>query len=130
MTINSQNISGVTATIVGNAAASPENPPYDKEGTRGFKQLRLGVSQGYTDKNTGEWVERPTLWVTVNGRDEDFPAISKGDKVRVDEARFEAREYERKDGTIGQAFETRFGRISVVESKSQGGNQNPDYQPF
>lgn len=123
MTINPQNYDGITATIVGRAAAAAEFPPYDKTGERGFSQIRLGVSQGYKNKQTNEWVDKGTLWVTVQARTEDLAAVGKGDKVRVDDAKLEAREFERKDGTTGQAFETSFGSVSIIESKSGGASE-------
>lgn len=113
---NPQNYTGVTVTAVGRAGGDAENPPYDKSGERGFKQVRVAVDQGY--KKDGEWIETGTLWLTVTGRDSDIGHVKKGDKVRLDDARLEAREFERKDGTTGQAFETRFGVLSVLESKS------------
>lgn len=116
--INPNNYDGVTATVVGRAAAAPENPPYDKEGTRGFQQIRVAVSQGYKDKNTNEWIDTGTLWITHTARSEDLYGIEKGTKVRIDEARLEAREFTRKDGTTGQAFETRFGQVSIVSQPS------------
>lgn len=129
MTINPQNYPGATVTLVGHAAGPAEFPAYDKSGERGFSQFRLGVGQGYKNKQTGEWVDKGTAWYTVQGRTEDLRAIGKGDKVRVDEARLEARDFERKDGTTGQAFETTYGTISVIESKS-GGSASDEEVPF
>lgn len=120
MTINPNNYDGATVTLVGRAAAAAEFPAYDKSGERGFSQVRIAVGQGYKDKSSGEWVDTGTVWYTVQGRTEDLSAIGKGDKVRVDEARLEAREFDRKDGTKGQAFETKFGTVSIIESKSGG----------
>lgn len=117
---NPQNFEGATVTLVGRAGGNAENPPYDKEGTRGFKQVRVAVGQGYKDKNTGEWVDQGTVWYTVTGRAEDIGHVGKGDKVRLDDARLEAREFTRKDNSTGQAFETRFGTLTVLESKSGG----------
>lgn len=134
MTVNPNSYPGINATIVGHAAAAPEFPPYDKAGERGFKQVRIGVSQGFKDKQTNEWVEKPTLWITHSGPQDllDGLGIGKGDKVRIDEARLEAREFERKDGSVGQAFETRYGDVTVLESKSGGAPAQPynDATPF
>lgn len=126
---NPNNYTGVTVTVVGRAGGDAENPPYDKSGDRGLKQVRVAVDQGYKDKNSGEWVETGTLWLTVTGRAEDIGHVRKGDKVRLDDARLEAREFERKDGTTGQAFETRFGNLTVLESKNGGAEYNED-SPF
>lgn len=122
---NTNNYDGATVTIVGRAGADAENPPYDKAGERGFKQVRVAVGQGYKNKDTGEWVDQGTVWYTVTGRDSDIGHVKKGDKVRLDDARLEAREFERKDGTTGQAFETRFGVLSVLESKNADDGSGP-----
>ena len=115
---NPQNYPGVTATIVGYASADATNPPYDKDGTRGFKQIRIPINEGYKDKNTGQFVETGTSWYTINAPSDQIGHIRKGDKIRIDDARLETREFTRKDGTTGQAFETRFGNITVLESKT------------
>ena len=112
---NPNNYDGATVTLVGRAGADAEFPPYDKQGERGFSQVRVAVSQGY--KKNDEWVDTGTTWYTVSGRTEDIGHVSKGDKVRLDDARLETREFERKDGTTGQAFETRYGNLTVLESK-------------
>lgn len=119
---NPQNYTGVTVTAVGRAGADAENPPYDKSGERGVQQVRVAVDQGYKNKDSGEWVSTGTLWLTVTGRTDDIGHVRKGDKVRLDDARLEAREFQRKDGSTGQAFETRFGSLTVLESKSGDGS--------
>lgn len=115
---NPNNYDGATVTLVGRAGADAEFPAYDKEGTRGLSQVRVAIGQGYKDKNTNEWKDTGTLWVTVTGRTDDIGHVTKGSKVRLDDARLEAREFERKDGSIGQAFETRYGTLTVLETKS------------
>lgn len=115
---NQNNYEGATITLVGRAGADAENPPYDKEGSRGIKQVRVAVGQGYKNKDTGEWVDTGTTWFTITGRADDIGHVRKGDKVRLDDARLETREFDRKDGSKGQAFETRFGTLTVLESKS------------
>ncbi len=115
---NQNNYEGATITLVGRAGANAENPPYDKEGSRGIKQIRVAVGQGYKNKDTGEWVDTGTTWFSVTGRADEIGHVRKGDKVRLDDARLETREFDRKDGSKGQAFETRFGTLTVLESKS------------
>lgn len=127
---NPRNITGATVTIVGNAGSAPEFPLYDKEGSRGIQQVRVAVSQGYKDKKTDEWKDTGTVWYTVSGRADDLAGIQKGDKVRVDDARLEAREFTRKDGSIGQAFETSFGTIQILESRGGGSSYQDDSSPF
>ncbi len=115
---NPNNYEGATITLVGRAGADAENPAYDKEGSRGVKQIRVAVGQGYKNKDTGEWVDTGTTWFSVTGRADEIGHVRKGDKVRLDDARLETREFDRKDGSKGQAFETRFGTLTVLESKS------------
>lgn len=128
MSINPNNYTGVNATIVGRTAAPAENPPYDKTGERGFQQIRVAVDQGYKDRD-GNWVETQTLWITYSGKAADLAQVSKGDKVRLDDVKLEAREFERKDGTTGQAFEARFGTLTVLENAGGGGSADAD-APF
>jgi single-stranded DNA-binding protein len=122
---NPQNYSGITVTLVGRAGSDSEFPPYDKIGERGISQVRVAVDQGYKDKNSGEWVEKPPVWITVTGRTDDIGHVKKGDKVRLDDARLEAREFKRKDDTTGQAFETRFGTLIVLESSGGPTSDTP-----
>lgn len=122
---NPQNFEGATVTLVGRAGGDAEFPAYDKGGERGVSQVRVAVGQGY--KKDGAWVDTGTTWYTVTGRTDDIGHVRKGDKVRVDDARLETREFTRKDNSTGQAFETRFGTLTVLESKSGGSG---DTGPF
>ena len=121
--INPQNYVGANVTIVGHAGNAAQNPAYDKEGTRGILELSIGVGEGY--KKDGEWVDTGTTWYiyTASGEYADqLRNVGKGDKVRVDNARLEAREFKRKDESIGQQFGVRFGSLTIIESK---GNAQP-----
>lgn len=133
MTINPNNYQGISATIVGYAGTDAGFPNYDKSGEKGRSQFRLPVDHGYKDKkNNDEWKKTGTTWITVTGLTSDIGDIRKGDKVRVDDAKFESREYTRKDGTTGQEFETSFGTVTVLEAKD-GGNapvEDDNDQPF
>lgn len=120
---NPNNYEGATITLVGRAGGDAENPAYDKNGERGIKQVRVAVGQGY--KKEGEWVDTGVTWYTVTGREDDIGHVRKGDKVRLDDARLETREFDRKDGSKGQAFETKFGTLTVLESKNSGGDDTP-----
>lgn len=112
---NPGNFPGATITIVGNAGADAEYPAYDKQGERGISQVRVAVGQGY--KKDDQWVDTGTAWFTVSGKTEDIGHVKKGDQIRLDDARLEVREYQRQDGTTGQAFETKFGTLTVLKSK-------------
>lgn len=120
---NPNNYEGATITLIGRAGADAEFPAYDKEGSRGISQVRVAVGQGY--RKDGAWVDTGTTWYNVTGRTEDIGHVRKGDKVRLDDARLETREFQRKDNTTGQAFETRFGVLEVLESKSADDGGTP-----
>ena len=128
MTINERNIPGATITLVGWAAADAEYPAYDKSGERGISQIRVPITQGY--KKDGEWVETGTAWYTVTGKTDNIGHVRKGDKIRLDDAKLEAREFTRKDGSIGQAFETSYGNLTVLESKNGGSASSDEEAPF
>lgn len=129
MTTNPNNYRGITATIVGYASADAGFPAFDKQGKRGISEVRVPIGHGYKDKQSGDWKETGTTWVTVTGRTDDIGQIRKGDLIRVDDAKFESREFTRKDGSIGQAFQTSFGTVTVLESKS-GTSDDDDSAPF
>lgn len=119
--INPNNYRGIEAVIVGRVSAEPRYPAYDKDGTRGFKEIRLPFDQGY--KKDGEWVEtkgadgeKLTLWLTYTAPEDALASVSKGDLVRIDGAKLTVREFKRKDDSVGQAFDARFGDFSVIES--------------
>ena len=113
--MNPNNYTGINAVIVGRVGADPENPAYDKEGAKGFQEIRVAVDQGY--KKDDQWVETGTLWVTYTAKSADLAGVGKGDKIRLDDVKFTARDFQRKDGSTGQAFEARFGTLTVLESK-------------
>lgn len=130
MTINPNNYKGISATIVGYAAGDAEFPAYDKGGERGISEVRVPIGHGYKDKSSGEWKETGTTWVTVTGRTDDIGHIRKGDLIRVDDGKFESREFTRKDGSIGQAFQTSFGMVTVLESRADEDKTFKEDEPF
>lgn len=127
--VNENNYPGANVTVVGYAGGAAEWPAYDKQGEKGFKQVRIAVGEGYKNKQTEEWVDQGTTWYTHTDQAEtlDNLAIGKGDKVRIEDARLSAREFKRKDESIGQAFETRYGTLTVIESKGGGAPAQQSY---
>lgn len=112
---NPNNYPGATTTIVGWAAGPAKPPAYDKEGTKGILELSIPVSEGY--QKDGEFVKTGTTWYSVTAAGEyanELKAINKGDKVRVDDAKQEVREYE-SNGEKKLGISLRFGKITVLE---------------
>lgn len=126
---NPNNYRGITVCVVGKASADAGFPAYDKSGTRGISEIRVPIDHGYKDKTTDEWKKTGTTWVTVTGKTDDIGHIRKGDLLRVDDAKFEAREFTRNDGSIGQAFQTSYGSVTVLES-AEGSDSGGDNLPF
>ena len=134
---NTNNYRGVTTTIVGYAASDARNPAYDKEGTRGVKQVPIAVNEGY--KKDGEFVQTGTTWYRVEKHQDDWAtlgvqkgdaaqallAVRKGDLIRVDDAKQEVRAYKAGDGTEKLGITLKFGQVTVLESKSGGDSDQP-----
>lgn len=126
---NENNYIGATVTVVGYAAGEARTPAYDKSGDKGILELSIPVNEGY--KKDGEFVQTGTTWYTYTAAGDyaaKLKSIGKGDKVRIEDAKQEVREYEGKDGTkLGISL--RFGTISVLESKN-GAAPYEDESPF
>lgn len=123
---NTNNYIGVNTTIVGYAASDARNPAYDKEGTRGVKQVPLAINEGY--KKDGEFVQTGTTWYDIEAGGDAAQAllnIRKGDKIRVDDAKQEVRSYKAGDGTEKLGITLKFGSVTILESKSGGSDDSP-----
>lgn len=120
--VNENNYIGANATVVGYAASDARTPAYDKDGSRGILEVSIPVNEGY--KKDGEFVQTGTTWYTVTGASDYaqnvLAPIKKGDKIRVEDAKQEVREYKDKDGNTKLGITLRFGTVTVVESKSDG----------
>ena len=116
MTTNPKNHPGATTTVVAWVAGEARNPAYDKDGTKGVKEVSLPVNEGYT--KDGEFVKTGTTWYTVSAAGEyaaQLEALAKGDKVRIEDARQEVREYKDKDGNPKLGITLKFGKVIVLE---------------
>lgn len=125
---NPNNYIGVTTTIVGYAASDARNPAYDKEGTRGVKQVPIAINEGY--KKDGEFVQTGTTWYDLEAGGEaasTLARIKKGDKVRVDDAKQEVRTYKDKNGAEKLGITLRFGTVTVLESSSGGDDSDTPF---
>lgn len=115
---NEKNFVGANVTLVGYAASEARNPAFDKEGTRGVKEVPFAINEGYT--KDGEFVQTGTTWYTVVAAGDavaDLLKISKGDKVRIEDAKQEVREYKDREGNVKLGISLRFGKVIILESK-------------
>lgn len=118
--VNDNNYIGASAVIVGYAASEARFPAYDKEGTKGVLELPIPINEGY--KKDGDFVKTGTTWYTyvaAGDAAERLKGIKKGDKVRIDDAKQEVREYEA-GGEKKLGISLRFGSIEVLESADGG----------
>ncbi len=109
---------GATITLVGWAASDGRNPAYDKDGSKGVKEVSIPLREGYT--KDGEFVETGTSWYTVSAAGEyadQIAAIRKGDKIKVEDGKLEVREYQDREGNTQLGLIVRYGKITVRESK-------------
>lgn len=126
--INPSNYVGINATIVGYVAANPRPPAYDRDDMRGLREVPIPINHGYRTDD-GDWVDTSTTWinyVAASDAAKDLESrVRKGDKVRIDNARLETRQYEDKDGNARIGVDARFGTLTVLESSDDG-----DDSPF
>lgn len=130
--VNENNYIGANATVVGYAASDARPPAYDKNGERGILEVSIPVNEGY--RKDGEFVQTGTTWYTITGASDYaqnvLAPIKKGDKVRVEDAKQEVREYKDKDGNTKLGITLRFGTVTVLESKSDGFAPDDDETAF
>lgn len=116
--VNENNYDGANVTVVGRAGGPVTYKDFQSGSS--IAELSIAVGKGY--KKDGEWVDTGTDWYTLSAAKDyaanNWPSVGKGDKVRVDDGRLEARSYEKRDGTEGIGLTIRFGTLTVVESKS------------
>ena len=82
--------------------------------------MSLPVNEGY--RKDGEFVQTGTTWYTYSGAGEFaenvLSRVQKGDKIRVDDAKQEVREYKDREGNDKLGITLRFGTFTILESKS------------
>lgn len=114
---NPQNIPGAQiGTLVG-WVGGVDYPPFDKQGTRGYKQVSIPVNEGY--KKDGQFVQTGTTWYRWEQHQDKIAelGVQKGDKVRLDDAKQEVREYG--EGKLGITLT--YGTLTILEK----GNSAP-----
>lgn len=127
--INSENYQGASAVVVGYVAGPAKAPLWDKEGTSGRLEVSIPLNHGYKGKD-GEWVQTSTSWFNYSASGEyadALKALAKGDKVRIDDAKFETRTYTKKDQSEGIGLNLSYGTLTVLEKA--GGGSNDGFTP-
>lgn len=124
MTTNENNYIGATLTLVGYTASEARKPAYDKDGSRGVLELSIPINEGY--KKDGDFVKTGTTWYTYSAAGDyaqTLTSITKGSKIRIEDAKQEVREY-KKDGETKLAIGLRFGTLTVLEAGNGGGGES------
>jgi hypothetical protein len=117
---NENNYLGATTTLVGYASGEARTPRYDKDGSSGVLEVSFAINEGY--KKGDEFIQTGTTWYTYSAAGdyaESLRVIGKGDKVRINDAKQEVREYENKDGEKVKAIGLRYGSIVVLEKSNR-----------
>lgn len=112
---------GAQITIVGWAASDARNPAYDKDGSKGVKEISIPLNEGYT--KDGEFVQTGTSWYTYSAAGDyaaEVAKVRKGDKVKIEDGKLEVREYKDKEGNEKLGLSVRYGTLTILESKSDG----------
>src|SRR4051812_13009276 len=100
--------SGIRASSIVGRVVAPAEDKFDGKVT----ELRIAISHGYKDKQTEEWKETGTTWLTYSATGEwaePLREFGKGDLVEITDAAVETRTYDRKDNTQGVQVTARFG---------------------
>lgn len=122
MTINPNNYLGAANTLVGYLAGPAQSPAFDKDGSRGVLEVSIPINEGY--KKDGEFVQTGTTWYRYQGAGDfaqnTLAPLNKGDKVRIDGAKQEVREYTDREGNKRLGITLTFGTLQVLEPASGG----------
>lgn len=116
-TINPNNYVGAANTLVG-YVGGVDFPPYDKEGARGYKQVSIAINEGY--KKNGDFVKTGVTWYRYEAHQDRIAelGIEKGDKLRIDGAKQEVREYGA-EGDKKLGITLSYGEVTILE-KGEG----------
>lgn len=122
---NPDNRIGASLTLVGYISGPAKSPAYDTDGSKGILEVSIPINEGYT--KDGQFVQTGTTWYQYSSmRDaEALRGLQKGDKVRIDDAKQEVREYTTKDGEKKLGIGLRYGTLTVLESASGGKVETP-----
>lgn len=128
---NPNNYPGAEITLVGWVAADAGPQKFGERVNDKVVELRIPITEGY--KKDGEFIKTGTTWYSYTAAGdagENLKSIRKGDKVRIDNAKQEVREYETKDGEKRLGITLKFGTVTVLEAKNGGFAPEDDENPF
>jgi hypothetical protein len=100
---------GIRGTVIGTVAA-PAESKFDGN----LHELRLAINHSKKDRDTGEYVQTGTTWLTYQANGEwgqKLTQFAKGSQVKITDALIETREFTRGDGSTGLGVTARFGEI-------------------
>lgn len=112
--VTTENFIGADSTIVGFVRRGPENPAYDKDGTRGFKQITIPIDERY--QKDGEWVTKGTTWYRYTATEEYLNGAKVGDKVRIENAQT-GTPFISEKGNV--SVDLTYGTLTVLESADE-----------
>lgn len=118
--VTTENFIGFDATVVGFVRRGPENPAYDKEGTRGFVQVTIPIDERY--QKDGEWITKGTLWVRYTAKPEYLDGAGVGDKVRIEGAQV-GTPYISDKGNV--SVDLTYGTFTVLEKARTDSDEEP-----
>lgn len=120
---NPNNYTGVTLDNIVGTAVGPAEDKFNGSRT----EVTLAVNFGFKDKQTGEWKDTGSGFFRYGASGEwanPLREIQKGDRVRLDDVKFEIREYDKKDGGKGVEYSLSFAKNVQVVKKAGSGNGN------
>ena len=112
--VTTENFIGADSTIVGFVRRGPENPAYDKNGERGFKQITIPVDERY--QKNGEWVTKGTTWFRYTATEEYLKGAKVGDKVKIEGAQM-GTPFISEKGNV--SVDLTYGVLTVLESADE-----------
>ncbi len=106
---------GIVARVV-----APAESKFDGK----FTELRLAVGHQYKDRETGEYKDSGTTWLTYAAGGDYAATLTefvKGDLVEITgDWSLETRQYNTKEGDLRSAVTVRWGQIDLLEHKGEG----------
>ena len=108
--------------IVGNAGGEPETTTFNNGGSA--TTVSVAVSQGYMDKQTGQWHDQGKAWYRVNlysdQAKQQAQFIRKGVKLIVTGG-LKVREYQDRQGQQRQSLDLQARHVGIIHTEQRNG---------